>query len=87
MKPKAIGGINDDDTKSLLEVAMWATKTDAGDRNEIALFDREMVTWNRLHAGFDMCNGHCLCLFRPMLVLFRRVVKPKPPISWSSITP
>ncbi len=60
---KVIGGTTDDDTKSLLKVAMWATKTDAGDRNEIALFDREMVTWNRLHAGFDMCNGPACAYF------------------------
>ncbi|MCX6016686.1 MAG: exonuclease domain-containing protein, partial [Chloroflexales bacterium] len=60
---KVIGGINDEDTKSLLKVAMWATKTNAGDRNEIALFDREMVTWNRLHAGFDLCNGPACSFF------------------------
>lgn len=49
--------IADEDAKVLLKVATWATQTESGDRNEISLFDREMLVWDRLHAAFDLCKG------------------------------
>ena len=47
----------DDEAKVLLKVATWANHTESGDRNEISLFDREMLVWDRLHASFDLCKG------------------------------
>ncbi len=49
--------IADDDAKVVLKVATWANHTHSGDRNEISLFDREMLVWDRLHAAFDLCKG------------------------------
>ncbi|MBM4412773.1 MAG: DNA polymerase III subunit epsilon [Chloroflexi bacterium] len=49
--------LGDDEAKVLLKVAAWANHTTSGDRNEISLFDREMLVWDRLHASFDLCKG------------------------------
>ncbi len=49
--------LGDDEAKVLLKVAAWANHTSSGDRNEISLFDREMLVWDRLHASFDLCKG------------------------------
>lgn len=49
--------LSDDEAKVVLKVATWANHTDSGDRNEISLFDREMLVWDRLHAAFDLCKG------------------------------
>jgi DNA polymerase-3 subunit epsilon/ATP-dependent DNA helicase DinG len=54
---KASVGANDDETRAVLKIATWATQTRAGDRNEISLFDKEQLIWDRCHAAFEMCNG------------------------------
>lgn len=54
---KSSAGANEDETRAILKIATWATQTRAGDRNEISLFDKEQVIWDRAHASFDLCNG------------------------------
>ncbi len=56
-------GTADDETRALLKVSMWANSTESGDRNEISLFDKELVVWDRVHAGFDMCTGPACSYF------------------------
>lgn len=54
---KALIGSMPEESRAFLKVAMWANHTTSGDRNEISLFDKELVVWDRVHAGFDMCSG------------------------------
>ena len=54
---KASVGASEDEARAVLKIATWATQTRAGDRNEISLFDKEQLLWDRCHAAFDLCNG------------------------------
>lgn len=54
---KAVIAAVPEESRAFLKVAMWAHVTPSGDRNEISLFDKELLVWDRVHAGFDMCNG------------------------------
>ncbi|MCE2851493.1 MAG: 3'-5' exoribonuclease [Chloroflexaceae bacterium] len=54
---KMVVGASNDEVRAFLKVAMWANATGSGDRNEISLFDKELLVWERVHAGFDLCNG------------------------------